>query len=89
MFAPWRLVVKLPAETALDAQGVVWVQVQLADGGPITILPGHAPLLAETMTAPLHYEDDSGQHSLAVDAGVLHIVSDRVVIYTTGKATLA
>jgi len=83
MFPPWRLVVKLPAETALDVQGVVWVQVQLADGGPITILPGHAPLVAETVTAPLRYKDGSGAHSLVPEAGVLYVSRGEVAIYTT------
>ena len=44
-----------PIKTLLDVEGVAWVQVRLADGGGIGIYPGHAPLLAETVTAPLRY----------------------------------
>jgi len=50
-----RLTVLTPAETLLEVEGVKWVRVQLADGGGISIWPGHAPLLAETVAAALHY----------------------------------
>jgi F0F1-type ATP synthase epsilon subunit len=85
MFEPWRLVVRTPAEAALVAHGVTWIQVQLADGAPITILPGHAPLLAETMAAPLRYVDGAGEHSLEVNAGLLHVTRAEVIVYTTGQ----
>ena len=50
-----RLTVLTPAETLLEVEGVKWVRVQLADGGGISIWPGHAPLLAETVAAELRY----------------------------------
>ena len=50
-----RLTVLTPAETLLEVEGVKWVRVQLADGGRISIWPGHAPLLAETVAAALRY----------------------------------
>ncbi len=84
MFRPWRLVVRTPAETTLEVQGVTSLQVQLADGGPITILPGHAPLLAETVTAPLRYKDGDGEHSVPVNAGLLSVAREVITIYTTG-----
>jgi len=86
MFDPWRLTIRTPAETTLDVRGVTRVQVQLADGGPITILPGHAPLLAETVRAPLSYVDAAGEHSIPVNAGLLHITRGRVTVYTSGWA---
>ena len=52
-----RLTVLTPAETLLEVEGVKWVRVQLADGGGISIWPGHAPLLAETVAAELRYAD--------------------------------
>ena len=83
MFKPLRLIVLTPAKTLLDVSDVQWVNVQLADGGGIGILPGHAPLLAETVSAPLKYADELGEHSLQVGAGILQIVPGRVIIYTT------
>ena len=64
MSEPFRLTVLTPEQTLLDVQRVAWVQVQLADGGPIGVYPGHAPLLAETTAAPLRYQDPSGEHAL-------------------------
>jgi F-type H+-transporting ATPase subunit epsilon len=86
MSKPLGLTVLTPAETLLDAQGVAWVQARLADGGGIGIYPGHAPLLAETITAPLRYADASGEHTLEVEAGILQVDGDGVTVLTSGRA---
>ena len=83
MFPPLQLRVLTPAETLLEAVNVRWVQAELADGAGIGIWPGHGPLLAETLTAPLRYADERGEHSLALQAGVLYVARGRVTVYTT------
>jgi F0F1-type ATP synthase epsilon subunit len=83
---PLRLMVLTPAETLLDAAEVAWVQVQLSDGGGIGIYPGHAPLLAETVTALLRYADELGEHALDLKAGILQVEGDGVTIFTSGLA---
>ena len=83
---PLRLMVLTPAETLLDVAEVAWVQVQLSDGGGIGIYPGHAPLLAETVTAPLRYADELGEHALDLKAGILQVEGDGVTILTSGLA---
>jgi F-type H+-transporting ATPase subunit epsilon len=80
-----HLTVLLPGEVLLDGIDIAWVQVQLADGGGIGIYPGHAPLLAETVTAPLRYADDEGEHTLDLVAGILHVDSQGATILTTGE----
>ena len=79
-----RLMVLTPAKTLLDVEEVAWVQVRLADGGGIGIYPGHAPLLAETVAAPLRYADGSGEHSLHLEAGILQVDGEGVTIFTSG-----
>jgi F0F1-type ATP synthase epsilon subunit len=86
MIRPLRLTVLTPAETLLDTEGVSWVQARLADGGGIGIYPGHAPLLAETIAAPLRYADPSGEHTLEAEAGILQVDGDIVTILTSGRA---
>ncbi len=81
---PFRLLVLAPGETLLNVEGVTRIQVQLADGGGLGIYPGHAPLLAETVTAPLTYWDSDGEHALEVGAGILHIRGTQVEIFTSG-----
>ena len=83
---PLRLMVLTPAKTLLDVAEVAWVQVQLSDGGGIGIYPGHAPLLAETVTAPLRYADELGEHALDLEAGILQVEGDGVTIFTSGLA---
>jgi len=80
------LTVLTPAKTLLDVEEVAWVQAHLADGGGIGIYPGHAPLLAETVTAPLRYADRSGEHALHLEAGILQVNRDGVTIFTSGPA---
>ncbi|MCB0154427.1 MAG: hypothetical protein KDF65_06475 [Anaerolineae bacterium] len=82
MTEPLRLRVLTPAAALLEVATAAWVQVQLADGGGIGIWPGHAPLLAETVAAPLRYADAQGEHHLEVGAGVLHIEAGSVTILT-------
>jgi len=81
---PLRLTVLTPAETLLDVEEVAWVRARLADGGGISIYPGHAPLLAETVTAPLRYANGSGEHVLELEAGILQVDRDGVTIFTSG-----
>ena len=80
MYEPLTLHVKSMAHTLLEVENVGLVQVQLADGGGIGILPGHAPLIAETITAPVRYVDSSGEHTMEVDAGLLLLKGNNVTI---------
>jgi F0F1-type ATP synthase epsilon subunit len=79
-----RLTVLTPAETVLEVEKAAWIQARLADGGGIGIYPGHAPLTAETVSAPLRYADPSGERVIDLEAGVLLIDADGVTIFTSG-----
>lgn len=86
MIRPLRLAVLTPAETLIEVEEVKWVQAQLADGSRISIWPGHAPLLGETVTAPLRYADETGEHALDLGAGILQVDREGVTIFTSGLA---
>lgn len=77
----FHLTVLTPERALLEARGVTQIQAQLADGGPIGIYPGHAPLLAETVAAPLRYADASGEHTIDLDAGILQVESAGVTVF--------
>lgn len=68
----------------LDVTGVQWVQVRLADGAGLGICPGHAPLLAETVAAPLRYADSEGERAVELDPGILAITPSSVTLFTSG-----
>ena len=72
-----------PGEVILDAECVYWVKLDLVDGG-IGIRPGHAPLLAETVHTQIRYGDEAGEHSMILEAGLLHVDQDGVTISTSG-----
>ena len=63
------------------------MQAQLSDGGPIGVYPGHAPLLAETVAAPLRYQDPSGEHALDLSAGILQVSSDGVTVFASSQTS--
>ncbi len=83
-----RLKVLTPAGTLVD-EAVAWVQARLADGGTIGIWPRHAPLVAETVNAQVRYADELGEHSLELEAGILHIDPAGVIILTPGRSGVA
>ncbi len=80
-----HLQVLTPAASLLDAEDVERVHLRLADGTGLSIYPGHAPLLAETVTAPLRYVDESGEHLFDVEAGILQVEENNVMIFTSGR----
>jgi F0F1-type ATP synthase epsilon subunit len=80
------LTVLTPAQILLHVREAAWLQARLSDGGGIGIYPGHAPLLAETVTAPVHYADRLGEHTLQLEAGILQVERDGVTIFTSGMS---
>lgn len=80
-----HLLVLTPAATLLEAEDAEWVHVRLADGTGLTIYPGHAPLLAETVTAPLRYLDESGEQTFRAESGILQVEEDTVMVFTSGE----
>jgi F-type H+-transporting ATPase subunit epsilon len=85
MSRSFHLTVLTPERALLEIAGVTQVQAQLADGGPIGIYPGHAPLLAETVAAPLHYANASGEHALDLDAGILQVSKEGVTVFASSR----
>ncbi len=81
-----RLIAWTPAETLLDVDGVAWVHVELANGRGITIWPGHAPLLAETVAETVRYRDRRGAQRVEFPAGILKVQEDTVTLFLTGGA---
>ncbi len=84
-----RLRVLTPAETLLHVEEAKWVHVRLADGTGLSIYPGHAALLAETVTTPVRYADESGEHVFDVEAGILQIEDGDVTVFTSGRPEAA
>lgn len=88
VFVAWRLVVQSPAQILLDLGDVDWVEVHLVGTGPLRILRGHAPLVAETTAGVLYYGTASGEHSLKLEAGLLSITRGQVTVFTTQGQSL-
>ena len=75
-----------PVTTLLAVAEAEWVHVRLANGTGLTVYPGHAPLLAETVSGPLRYTDGDDEHAFQVSAGILQIAAEEVKVLTSGQA---
>lgn len=82
----FTLSVITPTETLLEIPHCLKAQIQLADGSGIGILPGHAPLLAETEQALVRYTNETGEHEAEFEAGILQIDEVGATIFTSGWA---
>jgi F0F1-type ATP synthase epsilon subunit len=84
LIEPLHFVVRTPTETLLDVTPVRRIQLRLADGGRLSIYPGHAPLLAETAGGAIAYTDGGGDAEIEVEAGILRITSKQVLVLVPG-----
>lgn len=84
-----HLEVLTPAAKLLDVAEAEWVHLRLADGTGLSVYPGHAALLAETVTAPLRYADQSGEQTFSIEAGILQVKDNTVMIFTSGPLDAA
>jgi len=76
-----------PEGSILDKEALYSVNVPLADGCPIGIKPGHAPLIAETIQGPVRFRSLDGENQIELHAGVLDIRDNQVIILTPGKVS--
>jgi hypothetical protein len=65
----------------LDVGELAWVHVKLANNKSVTIWPGHAPLLAETIAETIRYEDQNGAQRVEFPAGILDVNDDVVTLF--------
>jgi len=61
------------------------INVPLANGYPIGIFPGHAPLIAGTLQGSIRYQRTKQKGEFKLDAGILSIRDNVVVIFTVGE----
>ncbi|MDY6846254.1 MAG: F0F1 ATP synthase subunit epsilon [Chloroflexota bacterium] len=76
-----------PEGSILEEEALYSVNVPLADGSPIGLKPGHAPLIAETIQGSIRFRSLDGEHQIELHAGVLDIRDNQVIILTPGKVS--
>jgi len=84
MAALLRLIVLTPDRTLLDVTEATKVRVRLADDALLSIYPGHAPLIAETLPGPVAYDTVAGYGQLAIAEGILQVAAGEVTVLTSG-----
>lgn len=80
----WRLQVRSPEQILLDLPAVSHVHAQLING-PITILRGHIPLVAEMAAGALRYcTADGAEGEIRLQPGILRVERRKITALTSG-----
>lgn len=79
------LKVLTPEGLIFEEEDLSAINVPLADGCPIGIRPGHAPLIAETVKGSIRIRSAKKEDKIHLHAGVLDIRDNKVILLTTGE----
>jgi len=82
-----HLKILTPDGIILERNALTAVNVPLADGLPIGIRPGHAPLIAETVEGSVKYRTSTSEAEVELHAGVLEVRKNVIMILTAGKVS--
>lgn len=82
-----HLKILTPDGIILERSSLTAVNVPLADGLPLGIRPGHAPLIAETVRGSIKYRTSTSEKGVVLHAGVLEIRKNVVMILTAGEVS--
>ena len=74
-----------PEGLIFKEEGLDAVNIPLADGCPIGIRPGHAPIIAETLKGAIHYRSVHQENEVLLHAGVLDLRDNVVILLTAGE----
>lgn len=76
-----------PGRTVLQASHVRKVRVLLADGGWLSVYPGHAPLLAETLPGPVTYVVDEETVTIELAGGIVQVGQGEVTLFADDRVS--
>ena len=79
-----RFIIHSPAGIQAESGNIDAIQTSLVDGKPLTILPRHAPLMAELGSTDIKTRAKDSVQTFAVKSGILIVHNDEVKVLTTG-----
>lgn len=74
-----------PEGVILEVEDLSSITAPLVDHGTIGILPGHAPLIAETTNGNVVYKSGLDVKTISLYPGVLDVNRNFVIIFTAGE----
>jgi F0F1-type ATP synthase epsilon subunit len=81
-----KFVIHSPAGVQAELADVDAVRAILVDGKPLTILPRHAPLMAEIGTEAITTSQSGLKESFRLQNGVLIVANDTIRVLTESMA---
>ena len=79
-----KLVIHSPSGVEAEENNIDAVRTTLVDGKPLTILPRHAPLIAQIGQKPITAVKSNVERSFIVKNGILLVAEDKVKVLTNG-----
>ena len=79
------LKVLTPEGIIFEKGDLTGINIPLADGCPIGIRPGHAPLIAETLMGTIRFYTKDIEKKISLHAGVMEIRDNLVTLLTAGE----
>ena len=73
-----KLTIATPEEEIVYLESVEWVHVKLSNGFPISIYPGHAPLIAQIISCDIRYLKNNREHQVEISDGILNVSEDQI-----------
>lgn len=73
-----------PEGIIIEKSDLISINIDLADGNPIGIRPGHAPLIAETKEGTVTLHNTQEDTEIKLHSGVMDIRDNSVTILTAG-----
>ncbi len=82
-----RVIIQSPSGIDREIQNVEYLNAPLSNGYPISILPNHAPLIAQISAGILKYKTNKSDFSLPTSEGILCVQNNLIRILTLSIPT--
>ena len=67
-----------PEKVIINEDSIDYIHVTLSDGNPISIYPGHAPLIALLAQCSIKYEIEQNINEYSVSEGLIKVKDDSI-----------
>lgn len=84
-----QLKIVTPDSVIYENDDISYVSLVTGDGGEITILPDHIPLITNIKTGQIKVGKDGGVFALAVSTGILEVQKDSKVVILAERSEMA
>ena len=82
------LIISTPEKEVINQGSISFINITLSDGYPISVYPGHAPLIALLSEGIIKYQDGKGLNKISISEGLIKIDNDLVKCFVNWAITI-